>query len=252
MSSPLFICIFNYGAIHLGLNHLKSLRLAGIKNYKAFVTDLPSMDAVKERDHPVEYVSPKDRHGEYGIDNLDFNTPNFNIMSYLRYKIINRLLSNGVTVWYMDIDTVVLQDLMPIYAQVSGKGADIFFQNDVNMPCTGCMLCFPNQTTIKFLHFIEQNIRNDVGDQIVVMNALKQKPDSINLGLFSTTEFPNGLLYFCDDLEDQQMVSRYNAAVIPYKNTPNKNTYFVHANWMIGNDTKIAALKKRGLWFLPN
>ena len=244
---PLFICVFNYGAIHLGLNHLHSLRRAGITNYKAYVTYQASVNALSERGHPVEYINPVE---DYGIDKLNFDSPTFNSMSYLRYKVIVRLLEQGITVWYMDVDTVVLQNVLPVYDRVKMEGVDIYFQDDVNMLCSGCMLCWPNQATIRFLKHIEQNTRNDYCDQVMILSTLKKYPKAIKRKLFDRTEFPNGLLYFCDDLEDQSTVYKYNKEVIPYKNAETKNTYFVHANWMVGNDVKIAALKKRGLWFL--
>lgn len=247
---PLFICVFNYGAIHLGLNHLQSLRRAGITNYKAYVTDQASVNALSERGHPVEYINPREQTEEYGTEKLSFDSPTFNSMSYLRYKVIVRLLEQGITVWYMDVDTVVLQNLLPVYDRVKMDGADIYFQDDVNMPCSGCMLCWPNQATIRFLNVIEQNKCDKYGDQMMVLNVLNKYPKSVKRNLFDRTEFPNGLLFFCDELEDQEMVTTFNKAVVSYKNAENKNTYFVHANWMIGNDVKMAALKKRGLWFL--
>lgn len=247
-SEPLFICVFNYGAIHLGLNHLQSLRRCGITNYKAFVTDTASVNALTERGHPVEYVTPE---GNYGMDKMDFDSPTFNSMSYLRYKVIIKLLEQGQIVWYMDVDTVVVQNVLPVYECIKVEGIDICFQNDVNMPCTGCMLCWPNPATIDFFRKIYTGARSDICDQVLVSEYLRQAPDGIKIGLFDKTEFPNGLLYFCDDLENQEMVKQYSSVVIPYKEAP-KNIYFVHANWMVGNDVKIAALQKHGLWFIPN
>lgn len=247
--SLIYICVFNYGAIHLGLNHLQSLRKQGITNYRAYVTDQPSVDALRERGHPVEYISPSECHSEYGISGHDFGSTTFNIMSFLRYKVIQKLLATGINVWYMDIDTVVLKDLNQIYDGVKDLGVDMIFQNDVNMPCTGCMLCFPTDSTKRFLSIVENNIRNDTGDQIIVLNVLRQNPNIINLKLFDIKMFPNGLLYYNKDL-DQNMVANYKSAVDEYNNDPNKDIYFVHANWMIGNDTKMAALKRSGLWFI--
>ena len=247
--SVIYICVFNYGAIHLGLNHLQSLRRQGITNYKAYVTDQPSVDALTERGHPVEYISPTECHSEYGTSGHDFGTTTFNIMSFLRYKVIQKLLATGVSVWYMDVDTVVLKNLNEVYEEVKDLCVDIIFQNDVNMPCTGCMLCFPTDKSKHFLKVIENNIRNDTGDQIVVLNVIRYNHDIIDLRLFDTKTFPNGLLYYNKDL-DQNMVSKYKQVVDEYNNDPNKDIHFVHANWMVGNDTKMDALKKSGLWFI--
>ena len=247
--SILFVSVFNYGAIQLGLNHLQSLRRQGITNYMAYVTDTASVDALVERGHPVEYIDPTIRDAEYGIESHDFGSKKFNTMSYLRYKIINRLLAEGKTVWYMDVDTVVLKNLNNVYNSFKQDELDIMFQNDINMPCTGCMVCFPTDRTKQFLQFVQQNNRDDANDQLLISNVLRQNPNAIKLALFDTNRFPNGLLYFAEELETR-VIHGYIEVIRDYKNAQNKDTHFVHANWMVGNDKKIQMLKKYKLWFL--
>jgi lipopolysaccharide biosynthesis glycosyltransferase len=247
--SLVIISVFNYGAIHLGLNHLQSLRRQGITNYKAYVTDTASVDAILERGHPVEYIDPTVRDHEYGIDGHDFGTKKFNVMSYLRYKIINKLLAEGKTVWYMDVDTVVLKNVNSVYDSFKNGQIDMVFQNDINMPCTGCMLCFPTDRTKQFLHFVLQNKREDANDQILIANILRQNPNVIKFFVLDINTFPNGLLYFMDEL-DVNTKTPYNQVIELYKNAQDKDTHFVHANWMVGNDVKMQVLKKYKLWFL--
>jgi hypothetical protein len=247
--SILFISVFNYGAIQLGLNHLQSLRRQGITNYMAYVTDTASVEALVERGHPVEYINPIIKDAEYGIESHDFGSKTFNTLSYLRYKVINRLLAEGKTVWYMDVDTVVLKNVNDVYNTIKNNGLDIMFQNDINMPCTGCMICFPTDRTKQFLQFVQQNNRDDANDQLLISSVLKQKPNAINLALLDIYKFPNGLLYFADEL-DSRAIKPYIQVIRDYKNAQNKDTHFVHANWMIGNDKKTQMLQKYKLWFL--
>jgi hypothetical protein len=56
-------------------------------------------------------------------------------------------------------------------------------------------------------------------------------------------------LYFADEL-DSRAIKPYIQVIRDYKNAQNKDTHFVHANWMIGNDKKTQMLQKYKLWFL--
>jgi hypothetical protein len=71
---------------------------------------------------------------------------------------------------------------------------------------------------------------------------------AISVGLFDKYEFPNGLLFF--DKEDLIPLSKEheNVKTLYNKNTT-KTTAFVHANWMVGINNKIAAFKKKMLWY---
>ena len=178
----------------------------------------------------------------------DFGSTKFNELSYLRYKVIYDLLVKGVTVWYMDIDTVVLDstrfsnymDLM------MHTVSDIMCQDDVNMLCTGCMLIAPNPSTIEFARIMYQNRRSDCNDQLVMNRIIRNMP-SLKVDAFSRMEFPNGLIYFNDPNTTtnptyREIQAQFNAYTGPVS--------FVHANWMVGMDTKIRALQSKGLWYV--
>ena len=245
----LFVSVFNYGVIDLALNHLESLRKQNIKNYMAFVTDLESVYVLKIKGHPVSFIEDESVNKEAN----SFDSPKFNSISFLRYKVIKQLIQNGMNVWYMDVDTVVLKDLRNIYNQVKNKNIDAFFQNDINMPCSGCVLYFANPKTYAFVNSVEHNKTEKYGDQIIVREFIKShssKPEFIKFATLNESMFPNGLLYFGDNEFGVQTPEMFKAIKSEYENMQNKDIYFVHANWMVGKDTKQNALKKYGLWFI--
>jgi hypothetical protein len=239
----LFISIFNLGGINIALNHLESLRRQNIQNYRAYVTDQESYDIVKENGHPVEMVlNPPTQLTK---DKPNFGTPDFNTFSYMRYKVILELLEQSQPVWYLDIDTVVLQNLNDVYADLKNTNYDAVMQSDINMLCSGCMLLFPKPLTIKLMQSIYENRTSKEGDQIIMLHILMQNPNTINIMTLNTLQFPNGLLYFNElhnNPEFRKQQIQFRQSVLP--------VYFVHANWMIGMETKINALKKKGLWFV--
>jgi hypothetical protein len=92
---------------------------------------------------------------------------------------------------------------------------------------------------------IYENRTHKEGDQIIMLHILKQNPNTIKIMALNTLQFPNGLIYF-NELHDnpkyRELQIKFRQSILP--------VYFVHANWMIGMETKINALKKKGLWFV--
>lgn len=237
-----FISVFNYGVIEMAKNHIKSLRDCGITNHCSYVTDEESVTELTQLGYPVIYV----KNSGTMKDNFNFGTEDFNNMSFLRYFVIDTLLQQGFDVWYLDVDTVVLKNLIPIYLDLqSKKNYDVCFQTDINMPCTGCMLLLSTEKTKHFVKTVIQNKTKETNDQILVNAILKQEPDIIRHLQFSHFMFPNGVMFFGDDFVN---VPAYLVDMkTEYMNTP-KETYLVHANWMVGDETKKNAFRKYGLW----
>jgi len=238
MDNIIFISVFNYGCIEIAENHIISLKHSGITNYMAYVTDNKSYVVLSEKGYNVTYY-----HIDTSIEKFDFGKNQFNELSYLRYKIIGELLNEGKIVWYLDVDTVVLYDINKLVSNYLHR--DIVMQNDINMPCTGCMLIFPNPKTKQIIEIIYNLKTSKENDQIIFLRFLQINSSKINLDLLDIEHFPNGLLYF-NELSDNP---RFRELQIGF-NQSKKMTYFVHANWMVGIDTKIAALKRKKLWYL--
>lgn len=254
MSDLIFISVFNKGALELARNHIESLKRNHISNYMAYVTDKESYHQLTSLGYNVEkYESNKtlkNKGNDVDITSIrkkeDFGTENFNNLSYLRYNIINRLLNEGKVVWYMDVDTVVLGDLNKYYNDNIEKDKyDIIFQDDINMLCSGCMLYFNNpQNTFITDYMFNQPVKDNSNDQININHILRHKI-SLKVAKFNKNMFPNGLLYF-NELSDNEFFRKHQQEFIESK----EPVFFIHANYMVGIETKIQAFKKKNLWFL--
>jgi len=233
-----FISVFNLGCIEIAENHLMSLIKSGITNYMAYVTDKESFTILTAKGYKVtHYIDFEVK------DKMDFGTDKFNSISYIRYKIINELLKKGKIVWYLDADTVVLANLNELAPELA-RHFELVMQNDVNMPCTGCMMFFPNKNMIDLTEWMYNNRNVSENDQILFFKLIKQNQVRINLHLLDHHIFPNGLLYFNELHTDPRFAELH----IDFRNS-RKPVYFVHANWMVGIDKKIEALKSKKLWF---
>ena len=245
----LFVCVFDNGSRELGLNHLISLKNNNINNYIAYVTDDETYNYIKQ--HGFNAVKEN-------IDDIitkkskDFGTDQFNMFSYIRYKVINRHLLEGKSVWYMDVDTVVLGDLNLYYngiMRTTNLVYDVIFQNDLHMVCTGCSLYNPNTSSIDFTKYVYDNASNKMNDQNFIADLIMKGKSSLKYNVFDYMEFANGLLYFKET--DTHEIPEYLAQPKRrFRADDDKNLYFVHANWMIGNNVKMSALKNANLWFV--
>jgi hypothetical protein len=144
------------------------------------------------------------------------------------------LLKQGKAVWYLDIDIVVLTNLNDYYNSLP-KEFDIFFQNEINMLSTGCMLIIPNMRTIDLTEFMYSNKNNTYNDQ-VVLNQILRFNSPVNFCALNYNRFPNGLLYFNELKEEpyfREAQENFNKSTEP--------VYLVHANFMVGIQSKIDA-----------
>ena len=114
------------------------------------------------------------------------------------------------------------------------------------------MLLFPTQNTKTLINKIIEERLINANDQMLLNYLVTEKKFKLSYDLFDYIEFPVGYLYFNN--EDCVEVGENLSKVIDKKNeylkNKNKNTYFVHANWMIGSEKKISNLKKYNLWFI--
>lgn len=240
MTDLIFICISNYGAIELTKNHLTSLIQNGIDNYMAYVTDNESYQELTSLGFNATLFDDI----TIGKNKMIFGNNDYNYMTYVRYYIINKLLQQGKIVWYLDVDTVALIDLNIIYSTLD-KSLDIYFQNDINMLCTGCFLIFPNDKNIQLINCVISNQNNENNDQIIINQILQNNKNIFNISTFPKETFPNGLLYF-SELSDNLNFKKHQT---DFKNST-EPVYLVHANFMVGIDVKIEALKSKHLWFI--
>jgi lipopolysaccharide biosynthesis glycosyltransferase len=206
MENLLIISVFNYGAIEIATNHLKSLQNQGIDNYMAYVTDQESLDQLQEKGYhvtlfPMEEAA-KSAHTPLSKEKENFGSKSFDDITYIRYLIIAKLLREGKTVWYLDVDTVVLSNIRRLVS-LETRGPekpsyDMMLQNDINMGCSGCMLCFPTAMTIHIIENVHMYRNAGFNDQILLNKVLRKymEQNQCKIAYLQTNIFPNGLLYF--------------------------------------------------------
>lgn len=248
----IFITVFNHGSIELALNHYKSLTAVGITNYMAYVTDEESVKVMTEHGYKCTFIE----NANIDKNAMEFCKGDFNKLSFLRYHIAGHLIRSGKDVWYMDVDTVLLNDVRLVYEVYKNIGMNICIQDDINMPCSGCVLYIASEDTAKITDIVISQKDKYPNDQLTLTHVLNSISNPVNKNvfknpiqftLFDKNLFPNGLLFFGDDFV--KTPTQFESIKNEYKKS-NEKPFFVHANWMIGNNVKQDAFKKYGLWFL--
>lgn len=268
-----FVSVFNRGAKELAANHLASLNRHGCANYRAYCVD-PIWSPADDPDRHLHLdagalarlVEGATASGAaappatYTSDKSDYGTRAFNELSYLRYYVILAELKEGNDVWYMDVDTVVRTNLNDFWAAQSLQDrAPFMFQDDIVMPCTGCMLFAAAggesvHMLAEYLAFIEHDPHkfhnNNNNDQTAMLMFMHQAPTHrARLQLLERYRFPCGRLFFGQAFvplsgADAMMRTRYQTQGVE------REAWFVHANYMVGIDAKIRALQASGLWYV--
>jgi len=235
----IIISVFNDGVMEMAHNHLESLVKVGIKNYCAYTTGKKSYDFLKNKGYNIQLI---DLAGNTN-DSMTFTDKAFGSFSFVRYNVIQRLLEEKKMVWYLDVDTVVLKNITMIKLP---NNLDAAFQNDiVSGACTGCMYMRPTEKMLNHIKSIISMNKSEYHDQQILNINLRSLP--LDYGMLNAQVFTAGCLFF-DDKFLHRPYPQYKAAKDKIK--AEKNCMFIHANHIVDNDNKIAALKSENLWFI--
>jgi len=242
MSNIILVSVYNYGCIDLALNFLESLKRVNLADkHISYVTDKKSFDIIKEKGYQVELFT------DFSIkeEKIKFHEKDFIKLCYIRYSVFYKLLHSYDYVWFLDVDTVVLGDIVSYFLNSEYIDLDITYQLDLDSVyslCGGCFVIKSSPLTKNFVKHIFDCRHNQINDQVYFNRYFIRlgKRNPIKIGKFSIFSFINGGIYFGEGYQDYKQKLKESTEPI----------YFVHANYMVGIDTKIKALKEKGLWYL--
>lgn len=244
----IIINLFNDGVLEMAENQLISFKKVGITKYISYTTGEKSYQYLKNKGYNVKL---------YNIDNsiqneMNWCSKDFIDMEKIRIKLINELLCEYKCVFYLDVDIVVTNNI-EIFFNANMNGNDIFIQNDINMPCVGCILLFNSKNVKKILDTLLK-IEYKTNLQFEFSKLLKQL--KLNYNLLPIDLFPNGLIFFGNDYIPTTKSNKFLLHQTQYirkktlENLKENNIFLIHANYMTGSDNKIKAFKDFNLWYL--
>ena len=241
MSKIILVSVYNYGCIDLALNFLESLKKVNLADkHVSYVTDQKSFDVIKEKGYQVELFN------DFSIteEKMNFQEKDFVKLCYIRYAVFYKLLDSYDYVWCLDVDTVVLGDIVNYFFNSGCINFDIIYQLDMDSLCGGCFVLKSSPVTKNFVKYIFEARDNKINEQIYFNRFFASLGDKnpLKLGVFSMFSFINGGIYFGDGYQEHKQKLKESKEPV----------YFVHANYMVGIDTKIKALKEKGLWYLSD
>jgi hypothetical protein len=272
---PVFLWVSNAGALEMTANSIASLRRAGAAGPRRSilaVADLATADAARRLgiEARILCLARIDRWRrldlEIGAAYSDFDTLDFRKVCLARYFALDHILRRERRpVVYADGDVVFLRDPCAYLHDVQCvHGSPVLVQNDrradhnshewsADYPagarpagsviCAGFQVWSPLREHRELIEAIihaslaeplipsDQQIFNRLGDSLLA-----------RVKLLRQDLFPNGSLCFKNRYLPSQPI---DAPDFDWS-----DAFTVHANWMVGLATKIAALRDARLWFV--
>ncbi len=225
----------NCGYLDFALNFWEHYQTLGYTNIVFIAEDCIAYNILTSKMgkyHVAPPIMTRERTNEDEIFSEIFRN-----MTVLRPRYLHYFLNRGVSVMWQDIDSVPLRNTMDFFP----KGYDIVAVDDYvgdahyssNYLCACLLLLNPTRHAFRLLNIwmaeIENNINNpNDNDQLAFNRALGKlrKSKEITLTVLPRTVYPNGHDY--DNFAS--------------------TAAWIHANYLIGGQSKRDFLMKRGYW----
>jgi hypothetical protein len=242
----LIVSISNYGFKNLTLNWITNLYKLGFNKFVVFCFDQELYEFLSEKGYKNNLAIVPSNWLDFKISKSfsSWATKDYNQITQAKPQIWYQLLKLKLNIFFSDSDVAwlnknIIDHLKFIYEYST---ADLLFSVDQehrnNYYNTGLFMakCTPYSIDL-FLNLINEQRKSPEHsiDQIVLGNMLKKTKfnDSRIIGL-DPILFASGKVFLHDKLN-----KRFNL-------TP----YTFHANYLVGIEAKINALKANNLWFL--
>jgi len=242
----LIVSISNYGFKNLTLNWITNLYKLGFNKFVVFCFDLELYEFLSEKGYKNNLAIVPSEWLDFKISKSfsSWATKDYNQITQAKPQIWYQLLKLKLNIFFSDSDVAwlnknIIDHLKFIYEYST---ADLLFSVDQehrnNYYNTGLFMAKCTSYSIDlFLNLINEQRKSPEHsiDQIVFSNMLKKTKfnDSRIIGL-DPILFASGKVFLHDKLN-----KRFNL-------TP----YTFHANYLVGMEAKINALKANNLWFL--
>ncbi len=212
---------------------------SGIQNFVIVSLDEPSYQLLHAR-FPERTLLPSFVNGSV-LRHAKYGNQEFTAIVSSRPEFISTFLKMGYDVFYIDIDTIIVRNPFPLFAELVHKeNADFLIaddshglRSDTENMCTGIFFARSCQNCIELMHRWRDTIaKNGVIDQTAfnhIFLDLKSENSSLRLLVLDKLRFPNGYII---------LNGQYNWTINP------EGPFVVHANYIAGHDIKMHYLTK--------
>ncbi|KAI8971955.1 nucleotide-diphospho-sugar transferase-domain-containing protein [Mycotypha africana] len=245
----LLTAVVNSGMIDYTLNWIESLRRTQQDDkFLVFAIDQGVVDALTEHGYGAQVTLIPDSwfHVPLISEFARWKSDQYRPITHAKTLVVERLLYLDVTVWFSDVDIVLLSpNIRPLMLSLMAQRpyTDMIFTQEVDHRTvnSGFYMMKPTMLTKQFLHqiVIEQDKTEKFTQQKLMNEVLKVMfPRDIVASPYRLLDlllFPNGNFYFRMNLPQRLGIQ----------------PLMVHANYLIG-DSKKNSLKEAGLWYIDS
>lgn len=229
LTSPVVITTANFGYLQIVNNFLKSIEKVGVNVSIVLVCE---DDLLYNHFHNRKDINAVITEFTTNITQVQkFRSSAFNEIVNRRISHVLQLISNGLDTFYLDSDTIWLQNPFPYF----DEEADLFVQQEYGQPyCSGMFFIRATNASIRMISYWKALDKHKYTNQYSYNKAIKETIGLRVKGL-PTNKFVGGEIYFKN--------------LTPWSER-NPVPVIVHATWRLGPESKIKQLQKCGLWFV--
>ncbi|KAI8889036.1 glycosyltransferase family 77 protein [Backusella circina FSU 941] len=243
----LLTAVVNSGMLDYTFNWIESLKKTNQDDcFLVFAIDEGVSETLTERGYGGQVtLIPEDWfHVPLSSDFSRWKTNAYRPITHAKTLIVERLLYLDITVWFSDVDIVLLdehvRDVM-LFQMNERPNTDMIFSQEVDQRTvnSGFYMMRPTYQSKQLMHYIiSEQDKTTLFTQQKIMNGVLRSMFGRDLQkspyrLLDMLLFPNGKYYFRLDLP-------YKLGIKPM---------MVHANYIVG-DKKRESLKAKDLWYI--
>ena len=183
----------------------------------------------------------------------DYGQRSFQPVVMLKLRAIQLLLREGLLVFYLDTDIVIMRDFVSDY--LSMPKHDVYLQSNerhfgrAESHCSGVMFFRPSTAALELLEatvveFEHCKATSACTDQEALNAAIHSRQQPV--GRLDPANYPAGAQYFGVEPTYADPLFFNASARALCSQTP----MLVHNNWLIGRANKVIRFRLHGLWFV--
>ena len=191
-------------------------------------------------------IANDDEVSEY-VQHTKFRTVEYNKKTYQKAKTVLAALKVGISVLYVDIDSVILQDPTPYLHGYEGYDLATSQEDNHTRHCSGLYLARATPSTIKLFEtlVIAEQKPGTTSDQTIMRGVMDEMKD-LSVTELNPGQFYDGLRYFKTGLKQLELCCSFAYD----RCCPRSKAVVVHSNFVYALWNKIYRFKEHLMWHL--
>ena len=191
-------------------------------------------------------IGNDDEASEY-VHHTKFRTVEYNKKTYQKAKTVLTALKVGISVLYVDTDSVILRDPTPYFHSYDGYDLATSQEDNHTQHCSGLYFARATPSTIKLFEtlVITEQTPGTASDQTIMRGVMDEMKD-LSVTELNPVQFFDGLRYFKTGIWQLELCCSFAND----RCCPHYKPVVVHSNYVYALWNKIYRFKEHLMWHL--